>query len=202
MRIQSFKSVSVAAAAAFAFVAAAGTALADPEGPFLNADLGANFVTGLPSSFSIDPGIRFSLAPGYRIYSDDTFEVSLALETGLLWNSYSYRAGFNSYSGDMYQVPVLGGFEYAFHAGRFIPYVGIAGGGVVNDREVSGSGLFGQQSGSATSFDGAVQAMAGVRFRFNEHADLGIGYKFLATFPSGVDYIGNNSVSVTFVWHF
>jgi hypothetical protein len=198
-----FKSSRLAAMAGAAFLALAGTVYADPEGPFLNSDIGVSFLQNFPSGFTTDPGVRFSLAPGYRIYYDDAMEVSLQLETGLIWNSYRWHSGFNSAQGDMYQVPVMAGFEYAFHVAKIVvPYIGVAGGGVFNDREVSGHGLFGSATGSATSFDGGVQGMAGVRFRITEHADLGVGYKFLATFPSGIDYLGTHSVSLTFVWHF
>ena len=184
-------------------LALAASAYADPEGPFLNTDIGVSFLQNFPSGFTTDPGVRFSLAPGYRIYSDDSFEVSLQLETGLIWNSYKWHSGFSSAQGDMYQVPVMAGFEYAFHAGKVVvPYIGVAGGGVYNDREVSGGTLFVNQNGSASSFDGGVQGMAGVRFRLSDHADLGVGYKFLATFPSGIDYLGTHAVSLTFVWHF
>ena len=47
----------------------AGRVYAEGEGPFLNTDIGASFVTGLPSGVSVDPGIRFSVVPGYRIYN-------------------------------------------------------------------------------------------------------------------------------------
>jgi hypothetical protein len=184
------------AAVAGAALLTAGTAKADPEGPFLGADVGVSFAEGLPSQFSTDPGVRFSLVPGYRIYSDDTFEVSLQLETGVIWNSFSQQVGFAKANGDMYQVPILGGFEYAFHAGKVVvPYIGVQGGGVYNEREYSGGG-------DQSNFLGAVGASAGVRFRINEHVDLGAGYKFLATFGPESSTLCNHTALLTFVWHF
>jgi hypothetical protein len=173
--------------------ATVGRVYAEGEGPFLNADVGASFITGLPSGVSADPGIRFSLVPGYRIYNDDIFGVSLQLETGMVWNS------INSWSkGDLYQVPFLAGIEYAFHTGTPIePYIGVAGGGVYSDFN-----FYGRFDDSQSSVNGAAQGMAGVRFRLNDHAEVGVGYKFLATWPSNVDYLGTHSASVTFVIRF
>ncbi len=173
------------------FAAATGRIYAEGEGLFLNTDVGASFITGLPSGIDADPGIRFSVVPGYRIYNDDLFSVSLQLDTGLIWN------GLDG-GGDLYQVPVLAGFEYAFHTGSIVePYVGIGGGGVYSDYSVSSA--FG---GGDSSFDGAVQGMAGVRFKLSESAEVGVGYKFLATWPSNVDYVGTHSASVMFVFRF
>ncbi len=173
--------------------AAAGRVYAEGEGLFLNTDVGASFVTGLPSGIDVDPGIRFSIVPGYRLYNDDLFAISLQLDTGLIWNGFGGDAG-----GDLYQVPVLAGFEYAFHTGSIVePYVGVGGGGVYSDYTVSSA--FG---GGDSSFDGAVQAMAGVRFKLSDSAEVGVGYKYLNTWPSNVDYLATHSASVTFVLRF
>jgi len=172
---------------------AAGRVYAEGEGPFLNTDIGASFITGLPSGLSVNPGVRFSLVPGYRIYNDDIFGVSLQFETGVIWNSFN-----NSPSGDLYQVPFLAGVEYAFHTGSIVePYIGVAGGGVYTDFD-----FYSRFEGSQSSVNGAVQGMAGIRFKITDNAELGVGYKFLATWPSNVDYIGTHSASVTFVIRF
>jgi opacity protein-like surface antigen len=173
--------------------ATAGRVYAEGEGPFLNADVGASFITGLPSGMSTDPGVRFSIVPGYRIYNDDIFGVSLQFDTGLVWNSIN-----NSSRGDLYQVPFLVGMEYAFHTGSIVePYIGVAGGGVYSDFNFSS-----RFENDQSSVNGAVQGMAGIRFRITDSAEVGVGYKFLATFPSNVDYLGTHSASVTFVIRF
>ncbi len=194
MRKHSLKSVRLTAMIGLVGVAAmAGRVYAEGEGPFLNADVGASFITGLPSGMSADPGIRFSVVPGYRIYNDDIFAVSLQLETGMVWNSIN-----NSSRGDLYQVPFLAGIEYAFHTGTIVePYIGVAGGGVYSDFDFDS-----RFDNSQSSVNGAVQGMAGVRFRLNDYAEVGVGYKFLATWPSNVDYLGTHSASVNFVIRF
>jgi len=217
--------------------AVAGRVYAEGEGAFLNTDVGVSFVQGLPSSMHVDPGVRFSLAPGYRLYNDETFAVSLQLETGIIWNHVKGSSGANpnqmisqssgnlnqtvpqgglggSPRTDLFQVPFMAGFEYSFHAGSGIePYIGIAGGGVYTDwqnhwgsdqgRDDGGPGQ--RDSGITehqSSVSGAVQGAAGVRYKLNDHIEIGVGYKFLACFPSNVDYQGTHSVSATFVWRF
>src|ERR1035438_2844241 len=132
MQNHSFKSARWTAMIGLACLAATtGRVYAEGEGPFLNTDIGASFITGLPSSLSVNPGVRFSLVPGYRIYNDDLFSVSLQFDTGLVWNSMNGSPG-----GDLYQVPFLAGIEYAFHTGSIVePYIGVAGGGGFFDRE-------------------------------------------------------------------
>ena len=194
MRKATFKSIRTGAIIGLACLATVtGRVYAQGEGAFLNTDVGASFITGLPSGINADPGIRFSLVPGYRIYNDDTFGVSLQFETGMVWNSIN-----NSSGGDLYQVPFLLGVEYAFHTGTIIePYIGVAGGGLYS--EMAFNSRF-EEDQSSTSW--AVQGMAGIRFRLSDHAELGVGYKFMAAFPSGVDYLGTHSASVMFIWRF
>jgi hypothetical protein len=173
--------------------ATAGRVYAEGEGPFLNTDLGASFITGLPSGTTADTGVRFSLVPGYRVYNDDTFSVSLQAESGVVWNQIG-----GSSRGDLYQVPFLAGVEYAFHTGTIVePYIGVEGGGEYSD--------FSYYSGFAHSqgtVSGAVQAMGGVRFKLSDSAEIGVGYKFLGAWPSNVDFLGTHSASVTFVLRF
>ena len=191
---RSFQSVRLTATIGLACLAAAGGRVyAEGEGLFLNTDIGASFVTGMPSGVTVDPGLRFSLVPGYRIYNDDLFSVSLQFESGLIWNQY-HGGGTR---GDIYQVPLLAGFEYAFHTETIVePYIGVEGGGVYSDFTADAP------IGSQNAVNGAVQGMAGIRFLLSKSAEIGVGYKFLATFPSNVNYLGTQSASVTFVVRF
>jgi hypothetical protein len=227
MRKHSFKSIRWTVITGLACLAVvAGRAYAEGEGPFINADVGVSFVTGLPSGQDADVGMRFSVVPGYKIYNDDTFSVSLQFETGVIWNQLdnSSMSGMGNMmqngmqngmqmggapKTDMYQIPFMAGVEYAFHAGKLIePYIGVAGGGAYTEWDThwnSGGGpgdanMSGDNTSSSVS--AAVQGAAGVRFKIGEHMALGLGYKFLATFPSGVDYLGNHSVLATFIWCF
>ena len=36
----------------------------------------------------------------------------------------------------------------------------------------------------------------------NERSDIGLTYKYLATFPEGVNHVGTHSVSLSYVLHF
>jgi opacity protein-like surface antigen len=77
------------------------------------------------------------------------------------------------------------------------PYIGVAGGGVYNDFNFSS-----RFEDNESSVSGAVQAMAGVRFRLTDSVELGVGYKFLASWPSNVDWLGTHAASVTCVIRF
>jgi hypothetical protein len=188
---------------ALACLAVANARAAD-TGFFLNADLGASFIQGLPAGVDGSTGVRFSFVPGYRLYSGVAGELSVQFDTGVIWNPYSIKWGFHSVDGDIYQLPVLGGLEYAFHAGKgFVPYIGAAGGGVYNERDFSETYRdFYLGAGSKNGFYGAVQGMAGIRYRINDFTDLGLGYKYLASFGPGSDTLGNHSVSLTLVLRF
>jgi len=216
MQTHLFKSIRWTVLAGLAcLVAVAGRVYAEGEGGFLNADIGASFLTGLPSGVHIDPGMRFSVVPGYRLYNDDTMSISVQFETGIIWNHLDASASGpvnqtamtggvgGSPATDLYQVPFMAGFEYAFHAGStVVPYIGIAGGGVYNDWQANWGPGGGPVGESDTSVAAAVQGMAGVRFKLNDHMELGIGYKYLASFPSDPTYLGTHSASVIFVWRF
>ena len=94
-------------------------------------------------------------------------------------------------------MPILAGFEYAFHTETIVePYIGVEGGGVYSDFTADAP------IGSQNAVNGAVQGMAGIRFLLSKSAEIGVGYKFLATFPSNVNYLGTQSASVTFVVRF
>jgi opacity protein-like surface antigen len=119
--------------------------------------------------------------------------VTLQLDTGVIWNQIHGSA-----RGDLYQVPFLVGTEYAFHTGSIVePYVGVAGGGVYSDFDIYSG--FGRDQSTVSA---GVQAMAGVRFKLSESAEIGVGYKFLGAWPSNVDFLGTHAASVTFVVRF
>jgi opacity protein-like surface antigen len=222
MRRHSLKSFRWTALAAVACLAAvAGPAHAEGEGAFLNADVGASFIPHLSGGVHADPGVRFSLVPGYRIHDDDTLGISLQFETGVIWNATEMTPGGGTggilppggfgaaLHADLYQVPFLAGIEFSFHASRaVVPYIGVAGGGSYTEWQTheSVAAALGQSSSedteNQTSVSGAVQGAAGVRIKLNEHMELGVGYKFLNAFPPEVNYIGTHSASVTFVWRF
>jgi opacity protein-like surface antigen len=176
---------------------------ASGEGLYLNTDLGISFVQDT-SRLKTDPGVRFSVGPGYTLASSPRFEVGAQFETGLIYNPIRQETATMSAAGirttrsnsaDLYQVPFLVDIVYSFHLqSHIVPFVGVGGGAVY--RDISSAG-----PGDNSSTDPAFQALAGLRFRITEAQEIGFGYKFLATFPSGSDLL-THSLSATWTIHF
>jgi len=171
------------------------------EGLYLNTDLGVSFVQHT-SSTKPDPGVRFSVGPGYTLYNVPAYEVAAQFETGFIWNRTrreqtmgTFPTTFVSEHGDYFQVPFLVDIVYSFHVEpNLVPYVGIGGGGVY--RDISSSII-----PSTHSTDGAFQAMTGLRFRLNDCHEIGFGYKFLSAFHSGSDAL-SHTLSAVWILHF
>ena len=181
-------------------------------GPYFHADLGISIVqdidtsvAGVPGRLELDPGPRFSIGAGYVLYTDAAYETAVQFETGVIYNSPSKLKGDgfeSSADGDFYQVPFLADIIYSFKVTpRLAPYIGIGGGGVYSRLSINNLDGFPVDS-STDEFDAAVQAMAGLRYKLDERNELGVGYKFLATFPKDVDYVGTHSLSLVYMLRF
>ncbi|HEV2209308.1 MAG TPA: outer membrane beta-barrel protein [Verrucomicrobiae bacterium] len=181
------------------------------EGPYLNAGIGAAFMEDFDVTFpdaagtiKTDPGERFTLGVGYTLYSSSAFQAAVQFETGVIHNSihsltyFDYEAPAD---GDVYQVPFLADLVYTFPVGRLVPYIGFGGGGVYRRTQLDNlDGLpFGE---TVSETDGAVQGMAGLRFRLNDHNELGAVYKYLATFPQQDSFVGTHSISLVYILKF
>ena len=189
------------------------SAAIEGEGPYFHVDGGVAWlqdfdanIADLPGRLHLDPGFRLSIGPGYTLYSSSSFEAAVQFETGFIYNKLnrfdSIDYGPLSARGEYWQIPFLADILYTFKIGPVVvPYIGVGGGGVYGRMSVDS--LDDQPIGGRNSeTDGAFQAMAGVRFRLDEQNELGVGYKFLATFPEGVDYIGTHSISLVYVLRF
>ena len=194
-------------------VASPGHAQNPDAGPYLYLDAGVtvvqdidnNMVAGFPGTVKLNPGFRLSIGPGYTFWASPAFEVAVQFETGFTYNSLDTVSGGDfslKGEGEMYQIPFLADIICRFRFGsRLMPFIGVGGGGVYSKLTIDS--LQGEPfnvSGGET--DGAVQAMAGVTYRFNARNELGLGYKFLATFPDYTDYIGTHSFSLVYVLRF
>ncbi len=187
------------------------TVLAQNTGPYLSGDVGASFVQdtdgvfeGVPGTLKLNRGVRFGLAAGYTLASQPTYEAAVQFETGFLFNeAKKVDIGFGDLSldGDFYQVPVLADILYTFRCGpRFVPYIGVGGGGVYHKLDIDS--VEGIPVGmSEDSFDPAVQAMAGLRYKLTERSEIGVGYKFLATFADE-DTVQAHAVSLMYLLRF
>ncbi len=198
-------------------VCGTGMAFAQHEGPYLNVELGpaivqdingnlqdinANF-PDVPGKLKFDTGLRLGINPGYTLYSSPTYEAAVQLDTGVIYNSarkVSSDFGDSSVDGDLFQVPVLANIIYTFAGGtRFVPYLGVGGGGVYHRLNIDA--IDGYPVGALDDgFDPAFQAMVGLRFKIDPRNELGVGYKFLATFAS--ETFNTHAVSLVYVLRF
>jgi opacity protein-like surface antigen len=180
-------------------------------GFYFNGDVGPSFMPdfqssrfgGPPTSFSAHPGVRFDGEPGFNFLAAGPLTLGGEFETGVIYNRlYSINeAGLPiSSRGDFYQVPLLGNLMLRIHTDSLVvPYIGIGGGGDASWARVLSPG-FGFETRSEV--DPAAQAMGGVRFQIAPNVDVGVGYKFLATFPSEGRYFATHAASFTFTFRF
>jgi opacity protein-like surface antigen len=183
-------------------------------GFYFNGDLGPSFMPdfqssrfGFPGSFSTRAGVRFDVEPGFNFLATDTLTLGGEFETGVVYNRLRSVTAAGSATpywgdwgdwGDYYQVPLLGNLVLKLHPDSFVvPYVGVGGGGDASWARIRPHGFFGFDNHS-DEVDPAVQAMAGVRFRLAPNVELGVGYKFLAAFPSEGRYIATHAAAASF----
>ena len=187
---------------------AAGAAYAgDPAGTgiYLNTDAGVNLTTDLTvpgrGSISTDPGLRWDISMGYACKLTDAFTLSGELETGILYNSLDKATsggGSASVNGELYQVPVMANLIFDWHVNSdWSVYAGAGAGLDYSTIHTSvGSDVLGSES------DFGWQAVAGVRYKLGESSEVGLGDKYLAVKPSGMETIGNNSIFASYTLHF
>jgi hypothetical protein len=163
----------------------------------LSADLGSSLMQnfnsprfGFPGHFSADPGLRFSIAPGYDLVSTRALTLGADVETGVIYNRID-KVEDSSVPApgvrvNYYQVPLLAGLTLKFHPNSFLtPYVGISGGGDYSAARLHPRAFVGDTESSSDDLDPAVQGAAGLRMHLNSRSDLGLGYKYLAVLPGG-----------------
>ncbi len=192
-------------------------------GFYFNGDTGPSFMPdfqssrfGFPASFSARPGVRFDGEPGFNFLAAGPLTLGAEFETGVIYNrlhSVTEAGSQISNRGDFYQVPLLGSLVLRIHTDSLVvPYVGIGGGGDASfarirspgyyyDNGYGSPGPFGYDSHS-DEVDPAAQAMGGVRFQIAPNVDVGVGYKFLATFPNEGKYFATHAASFTFTFRF
>lgn len=178
-------------------------------GFYIGTDAGVNIMEdvtlpGVAASVSTDPGLRWSLEAGYGFRLSDKLTLGAEVETGILYNSLS-KASVSGFSvplgGDYYQVPVLANLVLTFRAGKWVPYVGFGGGFAYSSVSINSVGSI-PVSGFGDETDPAFQAMAGLRYQISDHTDIGLGYKYLAVFPSNINSVGNHAISASFTCRF
>jgi opacity protein-like surface antigen len=167
------------------------------------------------SSISLNTGVRFGLETGYAFKLADHFTVALELEIGILYNTLNQATASvggvtasAAVSGDYCQVPILvnGIFNWEF-ASHWVAYAGAGAGYNLlilsnnNGNSNGGGGNGGPNTNIGTEGDFAWQVLGGIRYSTGRW-DIGAGYKYLATQPSGFKTQSNNAILASFTLHF
>ena len=150
---------------------------------YLEPSLGVNWMdqeTG--HSQPADAGIHLGLAGGWRFHR----RWALELHTGFLHNVQPATTTQDEYS--MTQVPLVPNLVFHFpNSSRLEPYLG-AGLGIVY-------GTGDDRSGT----DGALEFMAGARYRLNERLELGLSYRFIMVAVASIfaeEAVGNDTANL------
>jgi len=179
---------------------------------YLNIDAGVSLVQNLNikggNTIELNPGARFGGAFGWQFSQP----LAAEFETGLTLNSVDKIGGVavSSYGGraDIYQIPMLVNLVYTLPVqGKIKPYIGVGGGGIatVADMQTPLGGI------DDTDFTFGYQGFVGVKWALSERADVGLGYKFLASLDHSwssrgvtlkTDAAFTHSLMLSFCWKF
>lgn len=151
---------------------------------YLEPSLGINWVdqeTG--HSQPADAGLHLGLAGGWRFHR----RWALELHTGYIHNVLPATTTRDEYS--VTQVPLVPNLVFHFpNSSRLEPYLG-AGLGIV----------FGSSDGDSGG-DGALEFMAGARYRLDERLELGLSYRFIMVAVASIfaeEAVGNDTANLS-----
>jgi len=158
--------------------------------------LNINGVSG--ATISLDTGFRVDAVFGYGIKLSDQVNLAPELEIGCLYNQLNQATGggkSSSVGGEFVQVPFMVNGDFHFMVTREL--VLYAGGGVGVDCMFlsANAGVLGGEA------DFAWQAFCGVQYKVGA-GELGVGYKILETKPNGCNLIANNTIALSYTFHF
>ena len=177
------------------------------SGLYLATDAGLNLADNLTTSsgsISLSPGLRWDFSTGYAFKLSDQLTLAPELEVGIIYNSLDNASAGGqsaSVSGSFTQVPLLANavLNWQFSP-NWVAYAGAGAGLDYSFLSVSSAGGIGLGA-TASESDFAWQGMAGIRYKFGS-SELGLGYKYLAVQPSGLQTVGNNAFMVSYTFHF
>jgi OmpA-OmpF porin, OOP family len=150
-------------------------------GSYLNFDAGVNFAHDISifgTEIEMDPGFRFSLAPG--MYFGEFFAVEL--ETGFIYNEPD--GGGDEWFG---HVPLLvnGVFRYDLEGG-WTPFVGAGVGAAISFIEADA----GIADDSDTAFSFAWQFQTGFNYAIGDNLGIGAVYKYFGVLDPEFELFG------------
>ena len=129
----------------------------------------------------LSPGFQMDLAFGYRV----TPRLEVGPEFGMTFNSVDSFGGFSYHDTTLFQMPLMANVVLELpKPGRLSPCIGAGVGGVASFLTFGNHGdyyYWSDPDGSGSEFVLGFQAFAGLRYRFNDTASLGVNYRFLMT---------------------
>ncbi len=134
-------------------------------------------VTG--AKFRLDPGFQFDVSGGYQV----TRWLEIGPEFGFTFNGVD-SFGDLSYPDTTYaQVLMFANVRLEYPTTRcpVVPFVGAGIGGVASFLTFGDTDYYYEPDGTGDDFSLGFQAFAGLRYRFGEHTNIGLVYRFLAT---------------------
>jgi len=165
------------------------------------ADAGVNLADNLTvvgqGTISLDAGVQCDLATGYAFKLSDEVTLAPELQVGVMYNALDHASAQGqtaSVSGSFIQVPVMANAVVNWQFGP--PFVLYAGAGAGLD-----SSFISNTAGNGSETDFAWQIMAGTRYVIGA-SEISLGYTYLAVKPSGLQTVGNNSIMLSYTFHF
>lgn len=147
-----------------------------PENPTLS-EIGGPVTGG--DEMELSAGMAFDFAAGYRI----TPWLLLEGELGFTFNEIESVGNWSYPDSALSQMLMMVNAEFSYPLGRFVPFVGIGGGGVYSSVTFGNYYYYyySDSDGWGDDFVPAAQIFAGLRFEFSPNWSAGVSYRFLAT---------------------
>jgi opacity protein-like surface antigen len=147
----------------------------------------ADFAATTNFELTLDPGLRFDVAPGYNFNR----YVGLEFNTGVVWNtvdSIEVEDGRSiSVDGTLWQIPFLANVILRYPTDiQLTPFVGAGGGGLLMGITVDNTDDI-EVYDRADDIFAAYQLFGGLQYEITESLSLGLVYKYLHLFSEQED---------------
>jgi opacity protein-like surface antigen len=207
-------------------LAAAGSSVDEP-GWLFRFDMGGNIPQDATLSdysgpvgsgeLKLNPGFQMDMALDYKL----TPWLAVGGELGFLYNGVDSVGGFTYQDTWLFQLPMMANVTLRYpNQTPLVPYVGAGIGGVASVLTFGGESgyyyYYWEPDGSGSAFTWAAQFYAGLNYRINDKAEIGVNYRFLYTgsqdwnvewwdnyhFTAAVDSIQVHTFCLVFNVHF
>ena len=189
---------------AFLLIQAASLAAERTDPLYLTLDAGANLMSKVQHpatalTLSMETGARFDASFGVNFVRNDIVTVGGELEVGMIYNGINHgtlNGARLDPAGYLFQVPGLINARASFVPNSaWRPYIGIGGGAVRSTLALDGYP-------KEDEYEPAAQGMAGLLYDAGDVVSVGIGYKFLMTWPDQLRRVTNHAATIVLAFDF